>query len=251
MGRKKKRANIDEARQELALQQINTRELQAEYEHELDTNPKYSLDVDPENKYSLSDSQKDFIKYYVNFKNINTAADLCGIDMDTAKAFFISYPTQTEVRRINLAMYHRQFQQRLVSLDEIGGYLTSLLVDDVPYADRLKTTEKLRIVELLIRLNEMKQNAMLDPSALMEKDLDAEIQSLSVITIKQLLKTSEKVKNKTHIVSDINAEDAKKADDAINNTDLTPEEQAYLSTLSTKDILTLLNDTNEAGGKNE
>lgn len=203
----------------------NSELIQKEYISELERNPKYSLEVDPEDKYLMSDLQKKFTKYYIEFKNVNTAAELAEIDMDTAKQFFISYPTQCEIRRINLALYQRQFARKLLNIDEIGGYLTSLLTDEfVPIGDQLKTTDKLKVVQMLIDLNKFKIESMITPSEVMEKDLDAQMKELSIDTIKKLLSTKEK---KQDIAGQVAEE-------------LSPEETAYLSTLPTKDLLELI-----------
>lgn len=232
-------SKLEAKEQQLAIVQTSANALQEQYTAELETNPKYSLDVDPEKKYSMTDQQKAFVKHYVEFKNVNTAAELAGIDIDTAKQYFVAYSTQQEVRRINLALYHRQFNTKLISIDEIGGYLTSLLTgENVPIGDQLKTSEKLRVVELLIRLNELKQNALLDPTVLMMKDIDIQIKNLSVATISQLLKQSNKTK-KPDIVQELD-------DDS-----LTVEEKAYLSTLPASDLLQIIEETNKGGNKHD
>lgn len=224
MGRKKKEVKeiitIDEAK-----------DLQKSYEGELETNPKYSLEVDPENKYGMSDEQKEFIRQYVQFKSIATAAELTGIEPEIAKQYFIAWNSQQEIRRINLALYHRQFATKLLDLDEIGGYLTSLLTDEnVPIGDRLRTNDKLKVVDLLIKLNEMKINGLQNPNKLMNVDIAMQIKNLSIQTIQQLLLQSDKNEAKTKTVDDEN---------------LTFEEKAYLSTLSGDQILKLLDSVNK------
>lgn len=200
--------------------------------NELNNNPEYSLTVDPTNKYNMSEAQKKFVEYYVQFKNVNTAADLTGIDMDIAKQYFVAYSTQQEVRRINRALYHRQFSSQLLSLDEIGGYLTSLLTDEnVPLADQLKTSEKLKVAQMLMDLIEMKKESFANPESLMNKNLDIEIKNLSVETILQLLSQKNKPKEKI-IIDDDN---------------FSPEEKAYLETLPPEDLLKIIDDTNKKG----
>ena len=49
MGRKKK----DALQLQMSVEEAN--KLEQEYEHELETNPKYSLEVDPEKKYNTID----------------------------------------------------------------------------------------------------------------------------------------------------------------------------------------------------
>lgn len=224
---------------ELALMSAEEmNQLEKQYEDELENNPQYSLIVDPENKYNMPELQKKFIEYYVQFKNVGTAAELAEIDMDTAKSFYVAYSTQQEIRRINKALYQRQFRNKLLSLDEIGGYLSSLLMDEnIPIADRLKAGDKLKVAQMIIDLNLKKQEALIDPTVIMQNNIDVQIKDLSVKTIQQLLNTmSSKNQNESEIIG---------------NTSLTPEEEAYLNTLPAKDILQLLEETNsKKGGTN-
>lgn len=217
--------------------------MQTSYLTELDTNPEYSLEPDPTGQLNMSQTQKDFIRHYVNFKNISAAAELSFIDADTAKALFVAYDTQLEIRRINRALYHRQFASKLISLDEIGGYLSSLLTgDNVALADQLKTNEKLRVVELLIKLNEMKAAGLDNPGQLASSDLESQIKNLSVKTISQLL------------VQQTNAVVIQQKNDVISSLDdgtLSVEEKAYLSSLPVTELLKLLDDTNKGGKKHD
>ena len=238
MAKKIDKKRLLQEKKELAL--LDSKEidgLQKDYESTLESDIRYSLLVDPEDKYGMSALQKKFVEYYVEFKNVSTAAELAGIDMDKAKEFFLAFSSQQEIRRINKAMYLRQFSNRLATLDEIGGYLTSLLTDEnIPIADRLSTRDKLKVAQMIIDLHTTKRDALLDPTIIMNNEnLDIQIKNLSVKTIKQLLSSSEK-KN-----------------EIIGTTNLTPEEEAYLSTLPTEDILKLLEETNseEGGDGNE
>lgn len=205
-----------------------------QYQDKLDADPKYSLIVDPENKYSMPDSQKKFIEYYVQYKNVATAADLAKIDIDTAKDYLVAYSTQQEVRRINLAMYHRQFSTKMLNIEAIGGYLSSLLVDEnVPIADRLKTMDKVAVARIIIDLNKYQQESLVNPIAVSEKDLETQIKDLSVEAIRDLIAANSKQ----------SLPDSKK-DELIKqlNVDLSTEEEAYLRTLSTDELLELVNE---------
>ena len=42
------------------------------YKEQLETNPQYSLEVDPLDKYKFSAEQKKFIEYYIQLKNIQS-----------------------------------------------------------------------------------------------------------------------------------------------------------------------------------
>lgn len=213
-------------------------ELEASYLHELDINPKYSLEVDPENKYNMTDEEKQFVRLYVDYKSIGTVAEFMDIKTETARAYYLSYKCQQEIRRINLALYQRQFAARLLSLDEIGGYLTSILTDNfIPEADKLKPKEKLEAAKMIIDINKLKIDSLHKPEILMVKELDSEIKSLSISTIKRLLYETDNMYEKNAVVANIP-----------NDIELLPEESALLSTLPTNELLDLIEST--SGGEN-
>jgi len=234
---------IEKIQKQLAstnLQQIEKENIQRteELTHELSTNLEFSLDVDPENKYNMSDEQKTFVKNYVEFKSIPMAADLSQIDLETAKMYFIAYSSQQEIRRINRAMYQRQFSQKLLTIDEIGGYLSSLILDEnVPLADRVKTMDKVRIAQMLIDLQMYKHDAINNPDNIIDINIESQIKDLSVKSIKAL-------------ISESNKKDTKKETKNIqlDNT-LSVEEEAFLKTLPAKEILEILNEGDKNGQK--
>lgn len=216
--------------QELSSLQDDSQLLQDNYIAQLDTNPKYSLLVDPENRYNMTDQQKSFIEYYVNFKSVSTAAQMARLTQQEATQYFVAFSTQQEIRRLNLAMYHRQFANRLLNLDEIGGYLTSLLTgNNVALADQPKNIgERLQIVKLLIDINKLKIEGLQNPDVIMVQDVDAQIKDLSLATVKSLLAQSNKPKEAIDVPIE----------------GMGIEESAYLSTLNTSELLKLIEESN-------
>lgn len=218
---------------ELIAVQGEANQLQEQYMTELETNPKYSLRVNPEGKYKMSDKQIKFVEIYVQYKDITKTAWDMDIDMEEARAYYYSYDSQQEIRRINMAMYQRQFANKLLSLDQIGGYLSSLITDDnVAIGDRLKTREKLQVVNMLIELNKMKVMAFSNPEVVMSKDITADLKNLSVTSIVQLIQQNNNIRDKTKAIED-------------SDTGLSFEEQAYLKTLPANELFTILNKTNK------
>lgn len=239
MKKKKNSQNTD-----LIVSNTELIETQQAYVEELNSNPEYSLEPDPTGELNFDIVKKDFVRHYVNFKNIGAAAELAGIDPDLAKQYFVSYDVQREIRRINRALYHRQFSSKLISIDEIGGYLSSLLTgENVPIADQLKTPEKLRIIELLFKLNEMKRDGMNNPGKLAHQDLESQIKKLSVKTIQHMLATNDKSNVVLHQKNEIIA--------SFDDGTLSVEEKAYLSTLPVSDLLKLVEDINKGGQTND
>lgn len=239
----KKNAQAELAIQERALQiaQENCTLIEAEYKEMLDTDPQYSLVVDPLNKYKLDVTTKEFVRHYIEHRNILTAAMFCHIENDRALELFTSYPVQQEVRRISRALYHRQFSKKMMNLTEIGGYLTSLIEDsEIPTADRLPIRDKLAVIRMLIELNQLKLASMGDPSVLAMHDVNILIKDLSVGAIKSLLEqnvTKKTVPPNREIVTEFNA------NRSINQEPiLTVEEAAYLESLPADEALALLNE---------
>lgn len=205
------------------------------YKNQLESNPQYSLEVDPLDKYKFSEEQRNFIKYYIQLKNVPAAADLAGIDKAVANQIFMMYNTQQEIRRINLAMYHRQFSNKMLSIDEIGGWLTSILMDEnVSLSDTLSTKDKLAVAKILIELNTLKRDALANPEIIDYTEVEEQLKDLSVNSIKQMLSNANSKKSR---------EEKDKILEAIQEThDFSTEEMAYLKSLPMKDLVELMNE---------
>lgn len=206
---------------------------QIEYLETIKNNPQYSLIVDPENKYNLTLQQKEFIGLYCEFKNIQLAAMMSNLELEEAMTLYSSYPCQQEIRRINLAMYQTQFANKLISLNELGGYLTSLLCDAVPSGDKLSPSNKLKVAQLILDLNKTLKETPNEVKDIIDIPIDTQIKDLSIKSIKALLEAN---KNKDKI-----KEEKEKIIESFENFDnFSQEEISFLNTLSTKELLDLL-----------
>lgn len=216
--------------------------VQTKYLEELEKDPEYSIEVDPLNKYSMPSQYKEFIKAYINFKSIYTAAELAKIEPEEAKAIFNSYSTQMEIRRINRALYQRQFASKMLTLDQLGGYLSSLITDNfVPVASQLKSKEKLKAIELMLKIGDLKNQAINNPSDIIERDMDSQLKDLSIDAIQKLIEqTSDNKEEKKNLVEQIDSDQV-----------LTMEEKSYLETLSVEELLKILNNNESKGGSDE
>lgn len=234
---KKSAENLPVSGEPIGFEELT--ELEKSYVNQIETDPQYSLEVDPTNKYNMPPKQKEFIKYYTQFKNIPLASQLCEITEKEGKSYYLSFAGQQEIRRINLAMYHRQFSARLLDMDEIGGYLSSILMDtNVAMADRLSPKDKLEVAKMIINLNELKRKTLSNPVEVEYTDLNAQMKNLSVKSIKQLLDTASR--------SDPDKDDKVGAIEKLNaDGHLSPEELAYLNTLSLEQLLDLIEKGNE------
>lgn len=216
-------------------------EAQSELIQSLQTDPKYALEPDPFGTIGLSTDEKNFIKWYIQYRNIPLASQLAGIDEAKGTKFYTQENCRSEIRRINLALYARQFSRRLLTIDEVGGYLTSLLVDqDVAERDKLPTKDKLAVAKMIIDLNKLKQDAFGDPKKVEAIEIQGEVKDMSVEELKSLI---EKTKGESR--ADKKEQTAKYDEKSflINqlNTDvLDPSEIAYLQTLSVEELKSLV-----------
>lgn len=219
----------------------NLRTLEDNYYDSIDSDPRFSTEVDPTNRYHFSEAQKEFIAYYAQFKNIPLAAKLANIDEDLAISYYNTYNVKMEIRRINLALNHRAFATRMMNIDELGGYLTSLIIgDNVAEADKIGTRDKLQAAKMIMELNKMKQEGISDPDKIIDAvDIQEDLSSLSVDTIQKLLESTKKKdgnrERKEELIEEIND---------INN-GLSAEEINHLKTLPTSELLNILEETNK------
>ncbi len=224
------------------------RDAQDSFIQTLETDIKYSLDPDPDGKLKLSTEQKNFLRAYIEFKSIPLASQLTEIDEKTGQKYFLDPKCRAEIRRINLALYYRKFSRRLLSIDEIGGYLTSMLVDeDVPEDDKLGSKDKLQVAKLIIELNKLKTESFNNPKIIESVDFEEHVQDLDVDQLKQLIETTrkpnrEEKKNqqdidalKTQIINELNVGGY-----------FDPSEIAYLKSCSLEELQKLKADNDSA-----
>ena len=222
------------------------RDLEENFKEELQTNPKYSLEIDPLNTYHFSQVEKEFIKGMIDYKSLKFVAGvLLNMDLQDAVSIYNEYAVQEEIKRINLAMYARRFASKMADLDSLGGFLTTALTDEnVPIADRLTGKEKLAAVRLLMELNQIKAGAYQNPEIIDVTAIETEIKNLKVDDIKLLIENSseddEISLKKNEIISKIDFDGL-----------LTPEEITYLRTLSIEELEKIYKEINEKGDNDE
>lgn len=211
-----------------------TDEISKQYIDEINNNIVFSLQVDPENKYNMPEEQKRFIAYYIQYRNVATAGMLANIDLHLATSYLMAYSTQQEIQRINKAIIQRQFATKLASLDNIGGWLTSLLTDDVVEGDKINSKEKIKVAQMLIDLHKLKAESLISPQTLIQKDVNVELKDLSIETIKKLIYNDEQIEKKKEAIEKLKEE-----------REMSYEDIEYLKTLDTETLLKFIEDLQE------
>jgi len=227
------------------IMRVRQNDLGMNYLKSLENDSKYQIEVDPDGFYGMSSEHKTFVKLFVQYRNLAVVAELMEIDPTLAKDYFTRYSTQQEIRRINTALYHRQIATNIIAFEDIGSYLSSWLIDaDITEVDRLKKSEKLQVVKLLMDWHKSMREIIQKPEIITVETIEDEIKELSVANIKQLLATksilnTNKEKKQSKPLPNTNDKDELIAHLNEDNV-LSKEELEYLETLSAKDLLTLL-----------
>lgn len=171
----------------------------------LDKDPKYSLKVDPGNILGLSPEEKKFIECYIEFRSIPYASQLAGISEEEGRKIYFDPICKQERQRINRIMYYRSFSRGLLTVDEVGGYLTSLLMDeDIGGGNCLTTKDKLQVTKQIIDINKLKADAYNNPRIIEDvKFTESEMQDLSPEDLKNLIEQTKKGKNHDAEKSDL------------------------------------------------
>ena len=180
---------MDENLPSTAIAYEDVDELEEGFREQLATNPKYSLEIDPGNRYGFSKKESDFIKHMIQYKNVQFVSTvLMDIPVEEGIEIYNKYDVQSEIKRINLALYARRFATKMADLDQIGGYLTSGLKDDnVPVADRWSPKEKLTAAKLLMQLNGMRRKGLESPMIIEGVEIQKDLEKLSPNDLKQLI----------------------------------------------------------------
>lgn len=194
--------------------------------------PKYSLNIDTENKYNFNEVTKIFIKNYIQTKDIKLASSLSNLNVEDGFDIFKRYEVQNEIRRLSCAIAQRKFLNKMLTLDELGGYLSSMLTEEYnQFGMQLSIDDKTKIINTLLKIIEMKQNAIDEPATIISEDLDTQLKNLSVNTIKNLLNEYDENDKKNEIINSIDSEHK-----------LTKDELESLYSMSVKDLLNFIDD---------
>lgn len=155
----------------------------------LQTDPKYSLEIDPTGELGMSVAEKKLLKTYMDCRSLPMACELCGISLEDGKKMFYDDNSCNERMRLNRAKNYRKFMNRLLSVDEIGGYLTSMLMDEDNVSEApLSTKDKIAIVHEIVSLNKLKAEAYNNPRILENVEFtENDIQDLTPEDLKKLI----------------------------------------------------------------
>ena len=205
--------------------------LEENFQEIVKTDPKYSLAVDPLKRYNFNEKEIDFINYMIQYRNVQFVTTvLMNIPLEEGVEIYKKYDVQSEIKRINIAMYARRFATKMANLNEIGGYLTSGLIDEnLPIAERWGPKEKLTAAKLLMSLNMMKVKALNKPEVVEAVEIQKDLEKLSPNELKNLIEMNdENNEEKEKLIDFINQDNLLTMEELKNLRMMTIEELQYL-----------------------
>lgn len=150
--------------------------------------PEYSLVVDQNNEYNFTEEEKKFILIYIDNEDLKETGKILRLDDKKLNQYYFDLRIQNEIERIKLAKYHRMFAEQMLNIDQLGGYLTSLIVDKgIKKENRLSNKEKLQATKLLMELMELKKTQYDSTEIIDVENVENNLKELSAKTIKQLI----------------------------------------------------------------
>lgn len=149
----------------------------------------YSLEVDPLDKYHMSDQEKQFIRLYVDLGDIPSISQLMNVSQDILLEYLKSYSCQEEIKRLKQASYHRVFNSRILTIDELSSWLSSLISEDglIGVDKKVSIGDKLKASAMLIDLHKYKNEVLAKPEVIMDDDMKDKIRKLNVEQLKKLI----------------------------------------------------------------
>lgn len=128
--------------------------------------------INSQHEHFMTDTQKEFVLLYSQYHDPFVVGDMLRLTREETVEVWSNYYVQRALEELGQIMFHKQLVAKLDSIDELGGYLTSLLTDqDIPQCDKLSPKDKLAVCKLIIQLNEFKASLFVNSPDFIYKDL--------------------------------------------------------------------------------
>lgn len=191
-------------------------------------------DTDESGSHVFTDEEKLFIRLWVEFKNLNIVAESMSISNEEAAKMFSSYYVTGEIRRLEKEVTKLRLAQKVMTLDEMESYLSSLIIDySMPMGERVSSRDKLSAVKLLMEIKEIKGEAFQGNTTVINALPTADkLDALSTDTIRALINADD--------VHQTAEEKEKIINELISISDLSTEEKLELRGKSTEELQNLL-----------
>lgn len=128
--------------------------------------------LDTQNEYFMTDIQKEFVFLYTQYHDPFVVGEMLHLTLEETVEVWSNYYVKRALEELAKILFHKQLVTKLDSVDELGGYLTSLLTDqNIPECNKLSSKEKLSVCDLIIKLNEFKATLFIKSTDFIHKDL--------------------------------------------------------------------------------
>lgn len=140
--------------------------VQKEYDKTLSMEPQYSLNVDPKNEYNLLPKEKQFVKYMVELNDINQVGKILKLNEFQIQTIYFKYGVREEIVRIKSAIRHRQCSRKMLTLSELGGYASSMIMDEGPEYEKIDAKTKVKYMDIVLKIHDAQSKVIDSPEVL-------------------------------------------------------------------------------------
>lgn len=145
---------------------------------------------------NLSNSQRDFITIFYQTNSLNMTKNLLNLSVDDVVFLYKDPLVRDILRKLEVERQKKLFKRKMLSLEELGIYLSNHLVDyDLPLSEKFDNKEKLDASKLLLDIHKTMNSYVENPNVLMSQTNiknELNIEKLEVSELKELLSKLDK-----------------------------------------------------------
>lgn len=160
---------------------------------------------DPTGCHKFTDREKEFIRTWLQWENIPMTAQALHCQINEVTDKLNDYYIYNEIRRLEAQLNAFRLKTKIMSLDEMQAYLSSMILDDnVPIGLRLSQKDKLLAMRLLNEVKRTKNEAYTGNVSVIDAiPAPNDLQQLSVDTIKALLEHHDDQDEKNEVIQEL------------------------------------------------
>lgn len=169
----------------------------AEIKERVLNDPEYSTEVDPQNKLGFTGQQRNFITMYIQYNDVGMML-ASGFTMDDITTLRSTPKIWNECQRIEKAIVAHRLVGKVLSLDELAAFLSSMVMGiGLPAHERLTPNAKLQAIRLLFEYVALssKPDALFNAIEVESQEIDKKVANMTTEEIRLFLLNKDSFKN--------------------------------------------------------
>lgn len=158
-----------------------------------------TLEIDPQNH--LESIQKQFVQWFIEYHSVLAVKHRMNLTTSECIEIYNNRLVQYELSRLFRNLFVQQITNKIATIDILGGYLTSMLIDDTGRQEVYVPSTKIQISKLIIELNKFKAQAFMNPTDFASKEVSIDTKKLTTSSIRKLIEQESKLQDKYFQIS--------------------------------------------------